>query len=128
MIASGSIAFANARVRALKSRLLGREIAGRMSAGLAITRDRSTDPADGFRELLEWYAVALKSYPYGQPLLIALLRRFEIENVKLVWRAVVNRLDQARWIRPPRSCTRDGERRASATAFGRRNEDLSRSL
>ena len=97
MIASGSIAFANARVRALKSRLLGREIAGRMSAGLAITRDRSTDPADGFRELLEWYAVALKSYPYGQPLLMALLRRFEIENIKLVWRAVLNRVDQARW-------------------------------
>jgi hypothetical protein len=97
VIASGSIACANARIRALKSRLLGREIAGRAGAGLPIARDRSTDPAAGFSDLLSWYAIALKSYPYGRPLLLALLRRFEIENIKLAWRAVANRHDPARW-------------------------------
>jgi hypothetical protein len=97
VIARGSIAFANARVRALKSRLLGGQIAGRIRVGLAIARDRSTDPAAGWRELLDWYVVALKGYPHGRPLLLALLRRFEIENVKLAWRVAANRHDPARW-------------------------------
>lgn len=97
MIATGSLAFANARVRAMKARLLGHEIAGRFAAGLASTRDERLDPKRGFSELIHWYRVVLRSYPRRSPLIFALWRRFEIENVKLVWRAIVNHAPPARW-------------------------------
>jgi hypothetical protein len=102
VIASGRVAYANARVRALKSRLLGHEVAGRVMAGLAATRDERPDRARGLAELIDWYVTILKSYPRGQALFRALLRRHEIENIKLLWRAIVNGAAdgawQARWL------------------------------
>ena len=97
MIATGSVAFANARVRAIKSRLLGHEIAGRVRAGLAATRDDRL--ARGFDGLIASYVTVLKSYPRGQTLFLALLRRHEIENVKLMWRVIVNSAFESRWAR-----------------------------
>lgn len=97
MIATGSLAFANARVRAMKSRLLGREVAGRFTAGLAMARDERLDPGRGRRELIDWYDIIIGAYPRRTALLHALWRRFEIENVKLVWRAIVNGTPPARW-------------------------------
>ncbi len=98
MIATGALAFANARVRALKSRLLGREIVVRASRS-ATARQRSlcTGRAAAFRELVDWYHIVLTSYPGGQALILALLRRHEIENVKLAWRAIVGRHPYSRW-------------------------------
>jgi hypothetical protein len=97
VIATGALAFANARVRAMKSRLLGREIAGRFAAGLATMRDERLDPARGFQELIGWYGIVLRTYPRRTALLLALWRRFEIENVKLAWRAIVNGAIPSRW-------------------------------
>lgn len=99
MIATGALAFANARVRARKSRLHGPEVAGRAIAGLVLSPDERLDPARGFDELIEWYALVLKSYPTGRPLVLALLRLLEIENIKLLWRAIANRVDATAWSR-----------------------------
>jgi hypothetical protein len=66
-------------------------------AGLALARDDRLDAARGFRELLQWYALVLASYPRGQALCLALLRRLEIENVKLAWRAVAHH-SGAEWL------------------------------
>lgn len=97
MIATGRIAFANARVRAMKSRLLGHEIAGRVLAGLGATTADWQQHATAFAELIEWYVTVLKSYPRGQSLFLSLLRRHEIENVKLLWRVIVNDARTTHW-------------------------------
>ena len=98
----GRIAFANARVRALKSRLFGREFATRASSSR--TQQRAGDASSiatlaeqRFSELIEWYACVLDSYPRGQPLFRALVKRHEIENVKLAWRVAVWHQPLARW-------------------------------
>lgn len=100
----GRIAFANARVRALKSRLFGAEFPSR--AGASRVSQRVGDPASlatladhRFAELIEWYACVLDSYPEGHDLFFALLRRHEIENVKLAWRVVARRHPPARGAR-----------------------------
>lgn len=98
MIATGSLAYANARVRALKSRLLGREIAARVAVGLAASRDHALNADVSRRELLDWYAVVLASYPRGHALIHSLLYRHDIENIKLAWRAIVNAHGSPRWI------------------------------
>ena len=98
VIATGSLAYANARVRALKSRLLGREIAARVAAGLAAASDRARSSDTSRREWLAWYAVVLGSYPTGQALVHSLLHRYDIENLKLAWRAIVHGHAERRWI------------------------------
>ena len=91
MIATGGLAFANARVRALKSRLLGRETLGRIqSANLAIGEQ-------AFREFLEWHRMVSASYPSAPALWLALFRLHEIENVKLAWRAMARRHPFQSW-------------------------------
>jgi vacuolar-type H+-ATPase subunit C/Vma6 len=97
--ATGSLAFANARVRALKSRLLGREGLERMARSGSARSDLDTLRDAGFRELVEWYRVVLTCYPFGQSLILALFRRHETENVKLAWRGIVRRHAASRWIR-----------------------------
>ena len=103
MTASGRVAYANARVRALKSHLFGREMVGRLrtdhdvsasnadDAGtdreVGVSGDLSTLAARRFRHLLTCYRVVLSSYPSGQSLFQALVRLHEIENLKLAWRA-----------------------------------------
>jgi hypothetical protein len=103
MIASGRVAYANARVRALKSQLFGPDVGGRLRAARGIptsseddreasrdagaSREMSDLPARRFRHLLRCYSVVLASYPSGQALFRALVRLHEIENLKLAWRA-----------------------------------------
>ena len=81
----------------MKSRLLGHEIAGRVLAGLAATRDEPRDRARGFAELIDWYTTILEAYPRGQPLFLALLRLHELENIKLAWRVIVNGATESPW-------------------------------
>jgi hypothetical protein len=113
MIASGRVAYANARVRALKSQLFGPEVVGRLRADRDIPisspddREPSGDsaglrdipdlPARRFHHLLRCYRVVLASYPSGQTLFQALVRLHEIENVKLGWRARVFGHPVERW-------------------------------
>ena len=93
------MAFANARVRAMKSRLLGHEVAGRVTAGLGAMRDDRIDRARAFDSLIDCYVTVLKSYPRGQSLFLSLLRRHEIENVKLLWRVIVTGAVNGEWPR-----------------------------
>jgi hypothetical protein len=88
MIHGGRYAFANARARALKSRLLSRRVSGDL-AGLAHQH---------FRQLVDGYAILIAAYPLGQPLLVALMRLHEIENLKLAWRAIVHGVPPGRWL------------------------------
>lgn len=113
MIASGRVAYANARVRALKSQLFGPDAVGRLRADRDIPhssaddreasrdagglRDVSDLPAQRFRHLLTCYRVVLASYPTGQALFLALVRRHEIENLKLAWRARTSGHPFERW-------------------------------
>jgi vacuolar-type H+-ATPase subunit C/Vma6 len=88
MMPGGRYAFANARARAMKSRLL----AGRVSGNLAALAGES------FRKLIDGYAMLMASYPIGQSLFLALVRLHEIDNLKLAWRAAVRGLPPARWL------------------------------
>jgi hypothetical protein len=87
MIPAGRYAFANARARAMKSRLLGRRVSGNL-AGLAQER---------LRRLVDSYEILIASYPIGRELFLALARLHEIENLKLTWRAIVHGLPSSRW-------------------------------
>ena len=98
-MATGAMAFANARVRAMKSRLLGHEIAGRVVAGLGAVHDDRIDRARSLESLIDCYVTILKSYPRGQPLWLALLRRHEIENIKLLWRVIATGAAAGSWPR-----------------------------
>jgi hypothetical protein len=86
VIPTGSVGFANARIRALKSRLLS-------AASRRATRLESRPALD----LISCYRVVLDSLPAARPLALALLARHEIENVKLLWRAVTRGHSIARW-------------------------------
>jgi hypothetical protein len=86
VIVTGRIGFANARIRALKSRLLTADIR-------RATRPESRPAID----LITCYRVVLDSLPSARPLALALLARHEIENVKLLWRAVTRGRSIARW-------------------------------
>ena len=88
MMSGGRYAFANARARALKSRLLSRRVSGDLAA-LADER---------FRTLVDGYATLIAAYPIGQALLFALVRLHEIENLKLAWRAMVRSVPPGRWL------------------------------
>jgi ATP synthase (C/AC39) subunit len=86
VIATGGVAFANARIRALRSRLLGPEIRRSTRADIQPSLD-----------LISCYRVVLDSLPTARPVTLALLARQEIENVKLLWRAVGRGHSIARW-------------------------------
>lgn len=90
MMPRGSIAFAHARIRGCKSRLLTRvdalplftasdpQAMHRVVAALGLE--------DPMQRLLRVYATAIRGYPHGAALFRALLQLHEMENVKLEWR------------------------------------------
>ncbi len=95
MTSAGSRAYAHSRVRAWKSRLLRRED--------VLPLFTASDPASMRRALsaLEFdadkltraYEMTIRGYRHDAPLLLAMLRLHEIENVKLLWRAVARHRD-----------------------------------
>lgn len=94
----GGLAYAHARMRAWRSRLLTRaDAAPLFTAADAASMQRviaALELEDPFARLLRIYQTAIRTY--RAPLLHALLRLHEIENVKLLWRG---RGDVARlWI------------------------------
>ena len=110
MSALGRRAYANARVRARRSRLLGADDAGalRMADGEATTRNTlatlGLDVTDvhsvfeaRFRGVVESYRVVLRSYPVGSAVVLTLLRRFEVDNITLAWRALTRHRDPGAW-------------------------------
>lgn len=94
-----SRAYAQARIRACRSRLLTRADA----APLFAATDEATlhralvaagiDPDALFQRLLRVYDTAIRAYRV--PLLETMLRRYELENVRLMWRAIVRGHDRA---------------------------------
>ena len=102
----GRRANAYVRVRAWKSRLLGRlEVTPLMLATDATAMQRAVTALgieSPFDRLVRIYGLALRGYPDAAPLFLGLLRLHEIENVKLLWRVVARGRDrkQARrlWI------------------------------
>ena len=102
---------AQARMHALKSRLWtpdDRQLVVR--GGVAPDgRPISGAPADVFGGIVRWYVRLAAIYASGVPLLRALFRRHEAENVKLLWRAAMRG-------RPPAaSCWRPLEPLASVS-------------
>lgn len=91
----GSLAYAHARIRASKSRLLTRTDALPLFAAADATAMQRAVAAleieHPFRRLLRVYETAIRGYRRGEPLLRALLARHEIENVKLLWRITARR-------------------------------------
>ena len=108
MIETGRLAFANARIRALKSRLLGPDAAVRLRA-LNISPDPSawfgslnaSKPSELltalFARLVDAYQRVLQSYPIGREVFLALLRRHEIENIKLSGRTCARHRIDSEW-------------------------------
>lgn len=111
MIATGGVGFANARIRALKSRLLRGDL----------RRTTRSDSRPGL-DLISCYRVVLDSLPAARPLALALLARHEIENVKLLWRAVTRSRSFARWsplwrpLDPLATFSRDAARECTSLA------------
>jgi vacuolar-type H+-ATPase subunit C/Vma6 len=97
-MSAARFAYANARVRALKSQLLRREAVMAEVRGtgrpdpLAVERPH-------FQKLLDWYRMVVRSSPVGQQLCFALLRLHEVENLKLAWAAIVRATPAERWNR-----------------------------
>lgn len=103
------LAFGNARVRAMKSRLLGADDALALRSAGARTlsavlgqlglagADIGDVSAAMFRSLIESYETVLRSYPSGFELFRAMLRLHEVENLKLAWRAVARSIPVDRW-------------------------------
>jgi vacuolar-type H+-ATPase subunit C/Vma6 len=84
------LAYAHARIRAAKSRLLTRTDAAPLFAAADVTAVQravaALDVEHPLQRLVRVYATAIRGYRRGEPLLRALLARHEIENVKLLWR------------------------------------------
>ena len=95
MMPRGSIAYAHARIRGCKSRLLTRSEALPLFAAADSAAMRrvvaALDLEEPLRRLLHVYRTAIRGYPDGESLFRALLQLHEIENVKLLWRAAVRR-------------------------------------
>lgn len=95
MMPRGSIAYAHARIRGCKSRLLTRADALPLftaTDGAAMHRvEAALELEEPLRRLLRVYITAIRGYPLGEPIFRALLQLHEIENVKLVWRTTVKR-------------------------------------
>jgi hypothetical protein len=84
-------AAAHARMHALKSRLwtpLDRQLV----TGVGMAPDGRAIPGtpdEVYPGLMRWYATYLTIYPTAAPLVRALFRRHEAENLKLLWRAAL---------------------------------------
>lgn len=87
----GAIAYAHARIRACKSRLLTRADAAPLFTAADAASMQRAIAAIGvespMQRLLRIYQTAIRGYRDGVPLFRALLQLHEIENVKLLWRA-----------------------------------------
>lgn len=92
---SGAIAYAHARIRGCKSRLLSRsDTLPLFTASDAAAMKRvvaALQLAEPMEHLLRIYTTAIRGYPHGAPLFRALLQLHEIEDVKLQWRETVKR-------------------------------------
>jgi hypothetical protein len=98
VIATGQAAFANARVRAMRSRLLAPDVLRRAAHARDPARRAVTmQPAHRVQQLLSWYVAVIRSMPSGRGLFLALAGLHEIENVKLLWRAVTRGHPFTRW-------------------------------
>ena len=108
------LAYANARLRARRTRVLRADAILRfvVSESPASTipgwRDLAPDDAGGavldvvFGRLMAEYAFAVRVSPEAAPVLLALVRLHEIENLKVVWRAIARGRAVDEW----RSCWR----------------------
>ncbi len=89
-MSKASLAYAHARIRAAKARLLTRaDVAPLFGATDAAAVQRVVTAlgiADPMQRLERVYQTAIRGYRRGEPLFRALLARHEIENVKLLWR------------------------------------------
>jgi vacuolar-type H+-ATPase subunit C/Vma6 len=109
---SGRVAYANARIRSLKSQLFDadelrrlRTTGGRTSRpqGAAMPDDASAIAGGSelvqqrWHQLVRCYTVILCSYPSGQQAVRGLLNLHEIENVKLLWRTQTRGIRFERW-------------------------------
>ena len=81
-------AFGCARVRALRSRLLTRAhvLAPARTTGVCVP-----PPAARVADLVGWYRRLPPAFPDARPLLVAILRLHEVENLELAWRAACHR-------------------------------------
>jgi vacuolar-type H+-ATPase subunit C/Vma6 len=109
---AAQFAFANARVRAMKSRLLRPEDAAALrgcqtpAARARVFQELVGVDGDDFPELsgvlfsrlVADYGKVLRSYPTGSDLFLALLRLHEVENLKLGWRALAHGHPGERWL------------------------------
>lgn len=103
------LAYVNARMRARKARLLTRDDLVRLAlsdnpAGvvpgwrdLAPDRDAAEILVLVYQRLTAEYAMAVAACPDARAPLLALVRLHEIENVKLVWRAITRGTDAGLW-------------------------------
>jgi hypothetical protein len=83
-------ASANARLHAIKSDLLDDVQLSRMQAAPALCSPAATDAyADLYPPLVRWYSTLVVSHAPARSVLLALFRRHEIENLKLLWRCAV---------------------------------------
>jgi hypothetical protein len=103
-------AYGNARLRAMKSRLLTAEdgvlcraAAGAPALGAALGLPAASSAgaidAAGFAGLLADYVKVMAWYRSGEALWLALLARLEVENLKLGWRARARSLPASRWVK-----------------------------
>ncbi len=109
MIVTARFAYGNARLRGMKSRLLGPQdgFALRAAPSLAALAGAlgATPPEDArhfrlelFGTLVRDYSKVIASYPRGGALFAALVGLHEIENLKLFWRAHVRQLPPKLWV------------------------------
>jgi hypothetical protein len=101
VIASGSLAYANARVRARKSLLFDDRMLRQLrttSQPSEIAGGEAPLPGERFRRLLDCYSCVIRTYPAGGPLFRSLVALHEVENLKLAWRARVRAHTVDGWI------------------------------
>jgi hypothetical protein len=103
-MSAGERAYAFARVSSAKGTLLRREALFAVRGTTdAIGSARAAEAigigtaAQRFARLLGRYRLVLRAYGRDRGIFLALLRRHEIENLKLVWRAQVRSLPLERW-------------------------------
>lgn len=108
MTTGGDMAYAHARLRAWRSRLLRRpDVLPLLAANDAPSHNRALAAigaaTDGeaiehaYQRLLNIYKIAIRGYRDYALLFIALVRLHEVENIKLAWRAIARHEDEARW-------------------------------
>lgn len=108
MSTSGDIAYAHARMRAWRSRLLRRpDVMPLLAANDAASHSRALAAigavTDGealehaLQRLLGIYRIAIRGYRDHALLFVALLRLHEVENLKLAWRAIARHVPDPRW-------------------------------